>query len=408
MPDPAFDLGPQHLLDNDLYKFTMQQAVLELYPDAQVEYRFTNRRLSDKFTPAFLLEFKKQLENMRNLSVESGEIKRLGERLPFLKPHYLEYLKHYRYDPSEVIYSLDEDGRFDLAVRGSWHRTILWEVPLMALISECYFRHCDNSWETHPWIKIQESLAAEKGRRLNEAGCRWADFGTRRRRNWQVQNIVVTQQKAYEGFVGTSNVWLALEHGVAPIGTMAHEWPMGVSALEGLRYANRIGLYKWNEVYQGNLGIALTDTYTTDRFFGNDGRAPDFDSVLARIYDGVRQDSDCPFKFTDKAHAFYTGMRIPPKSKASVFSDSLNVDKAIEIQRYAEDKLNPLFGIGTHLTNDFEGSHALNMVIKLWSVNGIPVVKLSDDPGKAQGDSDAVKVAKWTFLGQGLNEEETS
>lgn len=400
MPDSAFDLGPQHLLDNDLYKFTMQQAVLELYPDAEVEYRFTNRRLSDKFTPAFLVEFKKQLENMQNLVVKPNEIARLGKRLPFLKPHYLGYLQHYRYDPSEVVYSLEDDGRFNLSVRGPWHRTILWEVPLMALISECYFRHCDNSWEEQDWINKQTALADEKGRRLNEAGCRWADFGTRRRRNWNVQNIVVNQMKVYEGFTGTSNVWLALEHGVAPIGTMAHEWPMGISALEGLRYANRIALYKWNDVYQGNLGIALTDTYTTDRFF-----LDDFDSVLARIYDGVRQDSDCPFKFTDKAFDFYNRMNIPPKSKASVFSDSLNVDKAIKIQEYAQEKLNPLFGIGTHLTNDFEGSHALNMVIKLWSVNGIPVVKLSDDPGKAQGDPDAVRVAKWTFLGHELDEE---
>jgi nicotinate phosphoribosyltransferase len=192
-------------------------------------------------------------------------------------------------------------------------------------------------------------------------------------------------------FVGTSNVWLAREFKVKPIGTMAHEWFMGLSVLEGLRHANRHALHAWLKVYQGSLGIALTDTYGTDVFF------KDFDALLSRQFDGVRQDSGDPLEFVEKALAHYQRLRIPADSKTIIFSDALDVDRAIEIRRTCGDRMHTSFGIGTHLTNDFAGAKALNMVIKLWSVNGMPVVKLSDAPGKEQGERDAVRVARWTF-----------
>lgn len=390
--------GPQGVLDNDLYKFSMQQAVLELYPNAQAKYQFTNRRLEDKFNDEFVEALRYEINHMQSHYLDPYERDWLQDSCSFLKPHYLGYLESYRFNPEEVEVKVD-NGELAINIEGPWHKTILWEVPLMSLISELYFLYCDTNWNGEG----QQERAWTKAKRLTAAGCRYADFGTRRRRSFANQNLVVgaLKEAGGAGFTGTSNVMLAKEHGIKPIGTMAHEWIMAISALEGLRHANRIGLYKWMEVYKGNLGIALTDTYTTDVFFR------DFDSVLSRLYDGIRQDSACPFEFIGKAQDHYQSLNIPPTSKAAIFSDGLTTDKAIDIQKAAEGRVNPFYGIGTHFTNDFDGlshysSRALNMVIKLWSCNNIPVVKLSDDPGKAQGDEEAVKVAKWTFLGESL------
>lgn len=388
------------ILDNDLYKFTMQQAVLDLYPDAEVEYRFTNRRPTDTFNDKFLSELRAAIANLSRMSSNHEEIQFLKSRCPYFKPHYLDYLYNFRYRPDDVDVYLDENEQLVCNINGPWHRTILWEVPLMAMISELYFVHCKTA-QVDTCRETQE-LACLKGQFLNTAGCRWADFGTRRRRSGAVQDILVDKHRHYSGFIGTSNVHHAYRYNVQPVGTMAHEWIMGVSALESLRHANRVALERWHQVYGGKLGIALTDTYTTDVFFR------DFDDRLARLYDGLRQDSGCPFEFIDKTVSFYESVNIPSTSKTIVFSDGLTSAKAVEIHRYAQGKINPVFGIGTHFTNDFSDHKALNIVIKLWSVNGTPVVKLSDDDGKAQGDPDAVRVAKWTFLGRPLDAKNAS
>ena len=386
----------QSLLDNDLYKFTMQQAVSELYPDAYVKYKFTNRRKTE-FNDKFLDAFRDNLEGMKELTASAEQLKWLGGKAPFLKPHYLGSLASYRFDPSQVTAHLDADRQLQLSIEGPWHSTILWEVPLMALISELYFTYCDTTWATGDWEAAQRAKAKDKTERLFVNGAYWTDFGTRRRRNFRTQQIVNEVMHQYNQFLGTSNVHLACQFDIKAIGTMAHELIMGISALEGLRHANRTALYKWNEVYKGDLGIALTDTYTTDVFFN------EFDTTLAKVYDGVRHDSGDPFKFIAKAEKFYRSKRIDPMSKSCVFSDSLDVDLVLRLIEASKDRIRPLFGIGTHFTNDFPGSPALNMVIKLSFVNGIPVVKLSDDPGKAQGERDAVRVAKWTFLGTPLD-----
>jgi len=403
-------IGPQSVLDTDLYKLTMQQAVLDLYPDTQVEYRFTNRRLSNTFNVQFYDALRTEVKRMSEFvyaGKSESEISRLSDMCPFLKPHYLHYLNNYRFDPDQLDITL-EDGQLDIKIAGYWHSTILWEVPLMSLISELYFIHCDTDW-TH---QGQIERARVKGQRLISAGCYFGDFGTRRRRSWQTQKIFVkemTRLPVRPGrFIGTSNVQLAIENDVKALGTMAHEWIMAISVLEGMRHANRHALQAWQKVYRGNLGIALTDTYGSKAFFD------DFDSSLARQFDGVRHDSGSPFKFIDEVYDHYEGLRIPPESKSIVFSDGLDVDTAINLRkccwyadvgRVATVRIKPSFGIGTHFTNDFDGSDALNMVIKLWSVNGIPVVKLSDDPGKTQGREDAVRVAKWIFDGVGLDEK---
>ena len=261
------------------------------------------------------------------------------------------------------------------------------------MISELFFKHCDSTWDQD--LDLQRKRIREKGARLE--GHSFTDFGTRRRRSFEIQELVVKELTAFETFNGTSNVHLAHTCGVPPLGTMAHEWIMGISALESLRHANRYALRIWQEVYQGRLGTALTDTFQTDVFLH------DFDAVLARLFDGVRHDSGDPLEFANKVIAKYVSLGIRPITKSIIFSDGLDIDRALEIAAALQGKIQFSFGIGTHLTNDFPGSKALNMVIKLSSCDRVPVVKLSDSPSKAIGDQDALRVARWTFLNQPLD-----
>jgi len=387
------------ILDTDLYKMTMQQAVLELYPDVKVSYRFKNRG-KQRFNVKFLELLKEQINHMSKLALTPLEYSWIKSVIPFFKPLYLEYLKNYRFDPNEVeVYLCDND--LVVNIRGTWASTILWEVPLMAIISELYFKVMDTEWsgDMETVMTEQTILADKKRSRLANADCYYADFGTRRRRSYAVQeNFVRVQAMSKDShFVGTSNVHLAMKFDIKPIGTFAHEWVMGNSVLEGLRNSNYFALQNWKRVYCSNLGIALTDTYGTEAFFKN------FTLELAKVYDGVRHDSGDPIEFADKIIAHYKGLGIDPTTKTIVFSDGLDVSKSIEIANHCRGKIRFSFGIGTHFSNNgFENSPALNMVIKLWDVEGICVVKLSDVLGKVMGDTEAVAVAKWTFFGEPL------
>lgn len=388
------------LLDNDLYKFTMMQAVLERFPNVRVQYKFKNRDPDMQLNKAAIEHFFRELESWADITLTEREYNYL-KRLPYFKPQFLEYLKNFRFNPHLIqrIDNGDGDG-FDFTIAGSWAETILFEVPLLALISESYFAYVDTDWS----YDGQAELAQDKAERLSEA-CSYADFGTRRRRSYEAQRLVVENMKNYKGFVGTSNVHLAMMNNVRPIGTMAHEWIMGLSVLRSLRHANRDALYEWINVYDANLGIALTDTFGTDAFF------KDFDLRLAKTYDGVRHDSDDPVKFAKKTIAHYKKLGIDPSTKTIVFSDSLNVDKAIFLAGWCKNAgIRSSYGIGTFLTNDFKNSKGttskpMNIVIKLSSCEGIPVVKLGDGEGKETGDEDAVRVVKWIHQQKALDRE---
>ncbi|MHA2428629.1 MAG: nicotinate phosphoribosyltransferase [Candidatus Hermodarchaeia archaeon] len=385
----------ESILDTDLYKLTMQQAALFLYPDAVAEYRFINRRLTDDFGPGFAGILREHVDRtLGNLALDDDELSWL-EQFKFLNPAYLQYLKNFRFDPSQVTISEDSPDHLAISIKGKWHETILWEVPLMALISELHFRN-DKRYPKN-LAEEQGKKAYEKGQRLADAGVLFAEFGTRRRRDSFIHSIVTGELSKAKTFVGTSNLEIAHKDGFKPIGTMAHEWIQAHSVLCGLRHANRCALDAWMQVYQSDLGIALTDTYGTDAFF------KDFDAVHCRTWDGVRHDSGDPFYFASRVVAHYKEMGIDPLSKTIVFSDGLDVDKAIEINEYCKGKIKCSFGIGTHFTNDFD-TPALNMVIKLVELNGIPVVKLSDVKTKQVGDEDALRVANWTFFGTPLDE----
>ncbi|ORZ22521.1 nicotinate phosphoribosyltransferase [Absidia repens] len=399
------DLALVSLLDNDLYKFTMQHAVLQHYKDAQVTYQFTNREKNLHLNAEAVDWLTKQVQGMANLTLTEEEQAYLSQ-LSFFDSAYVDYLVDFRYQPSEhVKIKFDSaTGDLDLEISGLWHETILYEVPLLALISESYFRYVDRDWN----YDDQPERAQLKAKRLLDAGCVFSEFGTRRRRDFKTHDIVMSaltleyktyQDQCKEGGVtpvgalsGTSNVHLARKYNVTPIGTVAHEFFMALSSLEGVEGANRKTLEKWYDTYHGALGIALTDTFTTPVFL------KDFGHDLANKYIGVRQDSGSPSDFIPLMVDHYKSLGIDPQTKVIVFSDSLDVDRAINLLALSKKHgIKASFGIGTSFTNDYqklsnpsEKSKPLNIVIKIKECNGKRVIKLSDDVLKHSADMTTV------------------
>ena len=378
------------ILDNDLYKFTMQQAVHMLYPRAEVEYRFVNRG-DTPFPDGFAGRYEKAIEKLSVLILTPDEEEYLKKTCYFMTPVYLDFLRTYRFDPKEVQVQ-QEGGRIELTIKGPWFRTILWEVPLMATMSELYFKLGPESAQHREALQKRNR---EKSLLLKENGVSYADFGTRRRYSLENHERVLQDLLSVTDntLVGTSNVYLAKKFDIRPIGTHAHEWFMYHAVENGYRLANRSAIEAWTHVYHGHLGIALTDTFTTDAFLST------FDSVQARLFDGVRHDSGDPFEFVDKVVTHYKKMRIEPNHKTIVFSDALNPKNAVEIKKYCRGKINASFGLGTNLTNDV-GPQPLNIVIKMTACRSSadlpwhPTVKLSDAKEKNSGDPEEIALCE--------------
>ncbi|KAI9462158.1 nicotinate phosphoribosyltransferase [Russula earlei] len=411
---PAVKVLPRSLLDTDLYKLTMQQAVLHHFPSAHTTYRFTHRDAGVYFTRQCYEEFVAAVPQFSTLSLTPEERIWLQSACPYLTPVYLDYLAAYRFKPSQVQVSFlpreqqpdGDEGRIEIEASGPWAETIFWEVPLLATLSEIYFATVDKDWN----YDGQAHVAYEKGTTLLEAGCAFSEFGTRRRRSYHVHDLVVGQLVRAEQdrpgrgkLLGTSNVHLAQKHGIKLVGTIAHEWFMGTAAMRGYEHANGIALDLWEQVYPSGMTLlALTDTFSTKAFF------QDFstDAERARRWHGLRQDSGDPFLFALQAKGLYERLGINPGEKTIVYSDSLNTDKTLALKKQCEDMgFKPAFGIGTFFTNDFkslssqgkEKSKALNIVIKLASINGLPCIKISDDPTKNTGDRETLLRVKDIF-----------
>lgn len=380
------------ILDDDTYKFTMQNAILDLFPDAVAKYRFINRG-KQRFNVDFKNALIDQIDSLYNLSLTDDEYDWLKEKMPYLKSWYFDYLRNYRYDPNQVSVGLSEDNNLVIDIHGKWHETVLWEVKLMALISELYFEIIDRNWN----MDGQKERAKNKVDLLTTNNCKFTDFGTRRRRNLQTQALLVRAAAISPLFMGTSNVRLAIDYGIKPMGTYAHSWVQGNAILESLQHADYYAMHNWGKVFNARLGTALTDTYGLDSFLRN------FNTRFAKLFDGIRNDSGNEMEFVDKAVAHYKKLGINPMYKFIVFSNALDCNRCVDLKRYCEGKINCSFGIGTHFSNHFDNSPALNMVIKLSEINGMPAVKLSDDKGKEIGDPDAVRVMKWIHKGEKLN-----
>lgn len=388
------------ILDTDLYKLSMSQAIAQKYPNAWGRYRFINRD-NREFPKGFAESLKSHVLDMKRLRLTRNEKNFLKESCPYFTPAFLDFLEGYRFDPSEVSIYQNGVGALEVTVTGPWYRTVFWEVPLMALISEIYFQLTKQEPTVDVDASMEDKVVAMKIMQLP-----YADFGTRRRYSYRAQSnfLDIASERGGSRFLGTSNVHFAHLYGLKPIGTHAHEWFMFHGAMFGYKAANAMALDAWSDVYNGRLGIALTDTYTTDAFF------KDFDSKRARLYDGVRHDSGDPLAFADKVWKHYESLGIDPETKTIIFSDGLNPKKAHEIAQYCSRPGYPkfAFGIGTNLTNDV-GVNPLNIVIKLVQCKArvassglhadgwLDCVKLSDVEGKNTGSPREVKLCKSTL-----------
>lgn len=376
------------ILDNDFYKFTMQHAVIKLFPYAKARYQFINRG-KHEFPENFSNRLREAINEMADLKLTKQEKEFLKETCPYLDPTYLDFLEGYRYDPSEIV--IEQNGtELKVSIEGFWYRTILWEVPIMALICELYYQETNQTRQQDELViqTVEDKIA--KYRNLDIV---FAEFGTRRRHSFEVHDLVVrTLKEKGEGtFIGTSNVHLAMKYKTKPIGTHAHEWFMFHAAKYGFKMANSVGLEHWTEVYRGDLGIALTDTYTTEVFFQQ------FDKKFAKLFDGVRHDSGDPLEFGDKTIAHYQKLGINPLTKTIIFSDGLNYDKVERITEHCKGRIGLSFGIGTDLTNDV-GLKPMNIVLKLTeakpeNADWTGVVKLSDEPKKHTGTENDIDLA---------------
>ena len=370
-------------LDNDLYKFTAMNAIQKKFPDSEVVYRFVNRG-NTSFPPGFADALKKEVEAMAGVVLSKENEKFMRAKCYYFDSVFFDLLKGFRFNPAEVKVS-QEGGKLDVEIRGLWYRTVLWEVPLMAMISELYLQM------TGQVARDLERKATEKAKAFADIKAEISEFGTRRRYSFDVQDRVIGILKEnMKGLLnGTSNVYFAMKYDLIPMGTHPHEWFMYHGAHFGYRSANALALENWVDVYDGYLGIALTDTYTSDNFFNS------FDTKYAKLFDGLRWDSGDPFEFTEKAVEHYRKHRVDPKSKTIVYSDALDLEGVKKIKAFVNGRLHDVYGIGTYLTNDV-GVTPLNMVIKLFECRPkgsevfLPTVKLSDVEGKHTGYPDEV------------------
>ena len=369
----------ESLLDTDLYKFTMMQCVLHQFPGASVEYRFRCRNEGIDLRP-YMDEVKAEVDHLCSLRFKEDELEYLRS-LRFIKDDFVEFLSLFQLKRKYIDIS-EKDGQMAITIKGPWLHTILFEIPVLAIVNETYFRH------------VAPNIDKAEGRRRLDAKIKMieaepdrekisiSDFGTRHRfsREWQKEVIETLKARLPREFAGTSNVLYAKELDLIPMGTMAHEYLQACQALgPRLRDSQTYAFEMWAKEYRGDLGIALTDVYGIEPFL------KDFDMYFCKLFDGVRQDSGDPEKWGERMIEHYKANRCDPRTKTFIFSDSLTFERLIRLFRRFKGRVKLGFGVGTNLTNDL-GPEPLNIVIKMVRANGQPVAKISDTPGKSLCD----------------------
>jgi len=366
------------LLDTDLYKFSMMQVVLHHYPAAHVEYRFKCRNPGIDLVP-YIEEIRSELDALCSLRFSEDELDYLRS-WRFIKSDFIDFLglfqlnaKYVRIEPAA-----SGNGEIEIRIEGPWLHTILFEVPLLAIVNEVYFRRNAAGLDlAEGRRRLRDKIALLRDTPGYER-CRIADYGTRRRfsREWHAEVAQALRDGLGPKLAGTSNVWLAWKLGLTPLGTLAHEYLQAHQALgPRLRDSQVAALETWAKEYRGDLGIALSDVYGLNAFLR------DFDMYFCKLFDGTRHDSGDPFAWGERVLAHYRANRVDPSSKVLVFSDGLDIPKVMQLYEHFRDRCLLAFGVGTNLTNDV-GPTPLNIVIKMIRCNGQPVAKLSDSPGK--------------------------
>lgn len=367
------------ILDTDLYKFSTSYAYLKKYPSAEGTFKFCDRNRK-KRTPEFLRKFKETMAEASKLSLTDAEYEWCVENIPYIDAYYWQLLKTFRFNPDKITVWLDDEGVLQVEVTDVLWKCTLYEIFVLYVVTELQ-NELDGNRPEQVITRLKEKISIAR-----EHGFRFSEFGARRRFSYEVQDAVVgyLNENARDVCVGTSNVHLAMKYHMKPMGTFPHEWVMFHGAQFGYKHANYLALEAWSDVYNGELGTALTDTYTSEVFFRN------FSMKHAKLFDGVRQDSGDEYKYTDMAIARYKEHKIDPFSKTIIFSNALDFPKAAKIADYCKGKVKCSFGIGTNLSND-TGFPAENIVMKLskcrmnkkqpWE----ECIKLSDDFGKHMG-----------------------
>ncbi|MEO5797610.1 MAG: nicotinate phosphoribosyltransferase [Rhodoferax sp.] len=371
------------LLDTDLYKFTMMQVVLHHFPASQVQYRFKCRNPGVNLAP-LVAEIQDEIRGLCSLGFTEAELGYLRS-MRFIKSDFVDFLGLFRLNEKYISVTPLPNGEIDISIQGPWLHVIPFEIPVLAIVNEVYFRHATTVPNfTQARQRLQAKITQLRGDGLDEL--KIADYGTRRRysKAWHeevLRTLVAQLGSGPQGqFAGTSNVLFAMQLGLTPLGTMAHEYLQACQALgPRLRDSQVFGFEMWAKEYRGDLGIALSDVYGMDAFLR------DFDMYFCKLFDGARHDSGDPFVWGERLLAHYKKNRVDPLTKVLIFSDGLTVPRTIALYQQFRGRCLLAFGIGTNLTNDMGDPplHVpLQIVIKMIRCNGQPVAKLSDSPGK--------------------------
>lgn len=385
-----------HFTDNDLYTFTCMYYILQKYPRAETEYRFFDRN-GTRYPKGFDIMLREQLEHLSEVAITDEECRFMTRNFPFLPYWFINvFLRGYRFNPSELTISQNEEGCLDISVKGKWWSAIMWEMPILSTISE--LMHILNGDSEKYDVEAEYRKSLTKGRRIWENGLTLGDMGTRRRFSFAHQELVLNAliqsynevKEETDGncgkFTGTSNVYFAMKKGIPCLGTMSHQCISFEEIVSGVLECNYNVMNKWSEVYDGNVGIFLYDCFGDNVFFNN------LSKRMAMTFCGLRIDSGVEEEQVDRIVEKYRQLGIDPMSKQAVFSNGLNIDRAIEIHRYCQGKITDSYGMGTFLTCDVTDCSPMNIVVKLVrgriteSREWHPCVKLSCDKGKTLGD----------------------
>lgn len=388
-----------HFTDNDLYTFTCQYYVLKTYPRAEVEYTFMDRN-HQIYPKGFDALLREQVEYMRNVVITEEEIAYLTDHCVYLPLWYFTFLRGYRFNPDEVAISQDEEGHLAISVKGKWFSTIMWEMPLLSCISE--LMHILRGDLERYDAALEEERARQKSIEIFDGGLTLGDMGTRRRISFAHQEMVIRTMKEvylhpeiyssrfqWSGvFTGTSNVYLAMKYNLNPLGTMSHQLISFEENVSGVFECNFNVMRKFSDVYDGDNGIFLYDCFGDKVFFSN------LSKRMAMMYKGLRVDSGKEEEQVDKIVEKYKSLGIDPMTKQVVFSNGLNIERALEIHEYCRGKVQDSYGVGTFLTCDVTGCTPMNIVIKLTKCRITELrewhdcVKLSCDLTKTLGNPD--------------------
>lgn len=377
------------ILDNDLYKFSMGYAYMKMYPDAEGVFEFHDRN-NRQYCEYDIKQLKTFFKAWEELSLTNEEFVWAVNKMPYIPSIYWEWLRGFRFDSSKIKVWLDEEKHLHITAEDKLYKVTLYEVPILATVSELV----NDSYvldEATMMLKLEEKVKLSNDNKLI-----FSEFGTRRRFSFDVQDKVVKYLKEHAHYcTGTSNLYLAFKYDMTPIGTVAHEWVMFHGANFGYLRANYEAYEAWVKTFDGALGIALSDTYGTNAFLNN------FSLKLAKLFDGVRQDSGDEHEFVIKVINRYKELGIDPLTKTIVFSNALNFPKFKEITEYCKGKIGKcVAGIGTNLTND-TGFKPSNIVMKLMRCRmnskqpWLECIKISDDQGKVMGDLNQIKIANY-------------